>query len=65
MDTIRALSDATLNAIIKNYIVILVLVIVILAFGFYLALKPAMFEYFSGGGGVVVQPSKEEFKSAR
>jgi hypothetical protein len=64
MDTIRALSDATMNTIIKNYIVILVLVIVILAFGFYLALKPAMFEYFSGGV-VVVQPSKEEFKSAR
>ena len=51
MDQIRAMSDASLQFMITNYIFGIALLVLVLALGVYIAFTPNVMEYFVGSAG--------------
>ena len=51
MDQIRAISDASLQFMITNYIFGIALLVLVLALGVYIAFTPNVMEYFVGSAG--------------
>ena len=51
MDQIRAISDASLQFMIANYIFGIALLVLVLALGVYIAFTPNVMEYFVGSAG--------------